>query len=206
VAKILNRGGDRVHIGCGDNAMPGWINIDSKARPGVLALDIRSGLPFENVNLIFAEHFLEHLGLADAMKFLRECRRVLSPEGILRLSTPNLDWVLASHYRQDLWGDPNAPLNDCLRLNRAFHGWGHQFLYNRQMLHASLKDAGFESIADRRYGQSDIPDLANIEKHETWIDTPDLPHVLVVEAAGIAEPSPIPPAMLAEFFQGIDSR
>ena len=60
---------------------------------------MRQGLPFADVASIYAEHFLEHLALDDGLAFLAECRRVLRPDGILRLSTPNLDWVLLTHYR-----------------------------------------------------------------------------------------------------------
>ena len=95
----------RLHIGCGQEAIAGWINIDNHSLPGVdRVLDVRKGLPFRNMSAIYAEHFLEHLGLEDGLDFLKECRRVLAPSGVLRLSTPNLDWVYATHYRSSQVG------------------------------------------------------------------------------------------------------
>jgi predicted SAM-dependent methyltransferase len=196
----------RLHIGCGQQAIPGWINIDNQGLPGVdQVLDVRKGLPFADVAAIYAEHFLEHLALEDGLAFLAECRRVLRPDGVLRLSTPSLDWVLTTHYR---WQDASDPdrVEDCMRLNRAFHGWGHQFLYNRPMLESAIRSAGFARASFFRYGQSDTPDLKGLERHETWQDTPDLPHVLIVEASGQATPEPIPAALLQEFREALASK
>ena len=36
---------------------------------------------------------------------MRESRRVLRDDGVLRLSTPNLDWVWVTHYRLDAADD-----------------------------------------------------------------------------------------------------
>ena len=196
----------RLHIGCGQEAIPGWINIDNRALPGVdRVLDIRQGLPFRGVGAIYAEHFLEHLSLDDGLAFLKECRRALAPSGVLRLSTPNLDWVYATHYRMPA---PSAEetLRDCFQLNRAFHGWGHQFLYNRATLEAALKACGFAAVRFHRYGESDVPELRGIERHRTWEDTPDLPHVLVAEASGEAREEPLPAKILEEHREAINTR
>ena len=189
----------RLHIGSGSESLSGWVNIDNRALPGVdQVLDVRRGLPFQEVASIYAEHFLEHLSLDEGLAFLAECRRVLTEEGTLRLSTPNLDWVWATHYRPKWPSDADA-LRDCLQLNRAFRGWGHQFLYNRPMLEAALKSVGFARAVFCRYGQSDVPGLAGLERHETWQDSPELPHVLIAEASGRAERIELAKAELAEY-------
>src|SRR6516225_755630 len=106
----------RLNIGCGQQSIPGWINIDNQGLPGVdQVLDVRKGLPFSGVAAIYAEHFLEHLSLDEGLAFLRECRRVLADDGTVRLSTPSLEWVLTTHYR---WQDvtPENRLSDCVRL------------------------------------------------------------------------------------------
>jgi len=196
----------RLHIGCGQQAIADWINIDNQALPGVdQVLDVRRELPYANVASIYAEHFLEHLSLDDGLGFLRACRRVLAPSGVLRLSTPNLDWVLATHYRGPAVPEEDGRL-DCLRLNRAFHGWGHQFLYNRPMLLGALRSAGFARVTPQRYGESARPELSGLERHETWEDTAELPHVLIVEAEGEAEPVPIAEELLKEFRDALGAR
>lgn len=196
----------RLHIGAGQESIPGWINIDNQALPGVdQVLDVREGLPFSEVASIYAEHFLEHLTLDEGLAFLAECRRVLAPDGVLRLSTPNLDWVMLTHYRGPATDEKDAQL-DCFRLNRAFHAWGHQFLYNRATLAATLRTAGFASTLFRAYGESDRPEFAGLERHETWVDTPELPHVLIVEASGSARAAGLDEKELREFREALGSR
>jgi predicted SAM-dependent methyltransferase len=196
----------RLHIGCGQQSIPGWINIDSKGLPGVdQVLDVRRGLPFKNAAAIYAEHFLEHLALEDGLEFLAECRRVLRPDGILRLSTPNLEWVLKTHYRWQNDSDEDR-LDDCMTLNRAFHGWGHQFLYNRAALGAAVRAAGFAQASFFAYGESDTPELRQLERHEAWEDRPDVQHVLIVEASGALPPEKIPATMLREFREAIQTK
>jgi len=198
----------RIHIGAGQRHLDGWINVDNQSLPGVdKVLDVREGLPFSNVAAIFAEHFLEHLALDEGLAFLRACRRVLQPEGILRLSTPNLTWVIASHYRLDESLPADQGLFDCLRTNRAFHAWGHQFLYNRSALTLALRAAGFAAVEFLAYGESSHPELRGLEGHEKSDDYPGLPHVLVAEASGIADaPAPLPADWLAEFRRDIEAR
>src|SRR5262249_6220362 len=196
----------RLHIGCGQQSIPGWINIDNQGLPGVdQVLDVRHGLPFRGVAAIYAEHFLEHLSLDEGLEFLRECRRVLSPEGTLRLSTPNLDWVILTHYHGRELPEEQARV-DCFRLNRAFHGWGHRFLYNATTLGSALRAAGFELIEPCRYGESALPELARLERHGKSDDPPDLPHVLIVEASGSAPPVPISEELLREFREAVSAK
>jgi len=201
-------GNVRLHIGAGQRHLEGWINIDNQKLPGVdRVVDVRDGLPFSAVSSIFAEHFLEHLALDDGLAFLRECRSVLREDGILRVSTPNLTWVIATHYRLDESLPSDQGLFDCLRTNRAFHAWGHQFLYNRATLERALRAAGFADVTFHAYGESPNPELRGLEGHEKSGDVPELPHVLIAEAAGVAEhPAPLPAEWLAEFRRDLGSR
>jgi predicted SAM-dependent methyltransferase len=177
----LRRPGPRLHIGCGTKRLEGWVNIDSQPLPGVdVVTDVSRGLQFSNVEAIFAEHFIEHLPLAAAIGFLRESWRVMARPGWIRLSTPNLDWVWSSHYA--MVGEPEAKRDAALRLNRAFHGWRHQFLWNREMLAEALSVCGFAEVRWCQYGESELPMFRGIERHETYGDSDDLPHVIVVEA------------------------
>jgi predicted SAM-dependent methyltransferase len=173
----------KLHLGSGKQHLTGWINIDNQQLPGVdRVLDVTEGLPFEDVQFIFAEHFIEHLNYVDALVLLRECRRVLRDDGVLRLSTPNLDWVWASHYALKR---PDAEsVKGCFDLNRAFRGYGHAFLYNEQTLAATLRDAGFANIVRCRYGESAHAELRGLERHEQSPDWGSLSHIVIVEAGG----------------------
>ncbi len=177
--------GTKLHIGCGDAALDGWVNIDLAPYPAVDAVhDVTKALPYSECRFIFAEHFLEHLGLDDAVLFLARCREALAADGVLRLTTPNLDWVWATHYHPGDWPTPKHAVDDCLRLNRSFYGWGHRFLYNPQMLDVVVRSAGFARLARCDRGESEHPELRGLERHEPYPDVPELRHVLVIEASG----------------------
>jgi predicted SAM-dependent methyltransferase len=171
----------RLHIGSGRAHLEGWINMDLQALPGVdVVADVTKGLRFTNVEAIFAEHFIEHLRIDDAINFLAESHRVLRDDGWIRLSTPNLDWVWSTHYRLD--AEPEAKRNNAVALNRAFHGWRHQFVWNREMLGEALAACGFDPVRWCRYGESELPVFQGLERHVTYTDLPELPHVIIAEA------------------------
>ncbi|MFC1849281.1 methyltransferase domain-containing protein [candidate division CSSED10-310 bacterium] len=175
----------KLHIGCGSSILPGWTNIDIFPHPGVdHVLDVRDGLPFRDVRFIFAEHFIEHLDFDSALRFLRDCRSVLIPTGVIRLSTPNLDWVWKHQYHPEAWHSSSEAVRDCFWMNKAFRGWGHQFLYNTQTLAEIMLEAGFAAIEYTQYRVSRHPELQNIEQHDQYPDTPETPHVIVIEASG----------------------
>lgn len=180
--------GSLLHVGSGNKRLEGWVNIDFQALPGVdVVADVTKGLDFKNAGAIFAEHFIEHLFVTDALAFLLEGHRVLAPGAWIRLSTPNLDWVWETHYRRQAAADQKRLM--AIGANRAFHGWGHQFLWNPEMLEEALAACGYSGIRTCRYGESELPMFRGIERHETYSDAPDLPHVIIREAQkGAAEP------------------
>jgi hypothetical protein len=185
--------GQKLHIGCGDARLEGWVNIDLAPYPAVDAvLDVTESLPYSGCAFIFAEHFLEHLTLAQGARFLARCRAALAPEGVLRLTTPNLDWVWATHYHPQTWPTREAAAEDCLRLNRSFYGWGHQFLYNWQLLEIALGAAGFAAVVRCERQHSSHTALRELERHQTYPDEPGLPHVLVAEASRLLAPAARP--------------
>ncbi len=173
----------RLHIGSGNVRLKGWINMDVQRLPGVdVIADVTRGLDFEDetVEAVFSEHFLEHLALDDALRFLAEVHRVLAEGAWLRLSTPNLDWVWYTHYR--LEGTAGEKRAAAFAINRAFRGWRHQFVWNREMLKEALAACGFEAIRWCRRGESDLPLFRDLERHDTYEDVEDLPHILIAEA------------------------
>ncbi len=171
----------RLHVGCGDKHLEGWINIDQQQLPGVdVVADVTRGLRFSDVEAVYAEHFLEHLPITAVLDFFLESHRMLAADGVLRLSTPNLDWVWTTHYR--LEASPAEKAAMAVNLNRAFHGWEHRFLWNREMLGRTLEACGFKDLTWHRYGESERKLLRGLERHDTYEDNPELPHVLIVEA------------------------
>lgn len=171
----------KLHVGCGRARLDGWVNIDNQDLPGVdVVADVTGGLEFEGCVAVYAEHFLEHLRVDQAIAFLAEAHRVLGDDGRIRLSTPNLDWVWLTHYRLEAEAAEKTEM--AIHLNRAFHGWEHQFLWNREILAEALEATGFVEIEWCRYRESRHELFRGIERHEAYHDTPEMPHVLIVEA------------------------
>lgn len=178
----------RLHIGCGNVRLQGWTNVDAQRLPGVdVVADVTQGLDFADAEAVFSEHFLEHLAVDAALRFLLEVHRVLAEGGWVRLTTPNLDWVWSTHYR--LGGEPTAKREAALMINRAFRGWRHQFLWNPEMLAEALAACGFEAIRWCRRGESELPFFQDLEHHVTYGDSEEMPHILIVEARK-GEPQP----------------
>jgi hypothetical protein len=170
-----------VHVGCGVERLPGWVNVDYELFPSVdVVADMRDPLPFRGVDAVFAEHFLEHLTLAAGLSFLESAHAALVDGGWLRLTTPNLDWVWVTQYR--LEGSSADARGNALALNRGFYAWGHRFLWNRSLLEEALRSCGFEEVRAPARGESEVPFLAGIERHEAYPDWGSLSHVIVVEA------------------------
>ena len=89
----------RLNIGCGQRFCPDWTNIDYVGRDGVLAHDLLKGLPFpdESFDVVYHSHVLEHISKPDAVSFIRECYRVLKPNGTLRVVIPDLELLVRNY-------------------------------------------------------------------------------------------------------------
>jgi predicted SAM-dependent methyltransferase len=173
----------RLNVGCGPKHIKrGWYNLDIQQFPGIdeardatLPLDDLSPLSY-----VYSEHFLEHLSLDGAIRFLRNSARALVPGGRIRLSTPSLEWVLATQFDlQDTKDD--SVVAATLVINRAFHGWGHKFLWSKPMLRGALTAAGFEDISFWSYNESADPDLAGLEEHGEYYTYHGWPSVWIAE-------------------------
>lgn len=133
------------------------------------------------LDYVYGEHFIEHLELDGAVKFLQNARSGLRVGGAIRLSTPSLEWVLATHF-DSKQKDEQKMLSQTFKLNRAFHGWGHKFLYSKIFLEHLLQAVGYKSIKVFSYGVSDDPNLINMERHGGFSMQGDFPSVWIVEA------------------------
>ena len=173
----------KVHVGCGPHALlDGWCNTDLRPFKGVdHVMDATGPWPFRELTHVFGEHFIEHLDIDQAIDFLVHAGKSLAPGGRIRLSTPNLAWVVRTHFSLAP-ADAEQRLKETLDLNRAFHGWGHRFLWSEEMLTGILSMAGFEDVELFAYGESDDPELTGLERHGGYSVVDGHPSVIIVEA------------------------
>jgi predicted SAM-dependent methyltransferase len=166
---------DKLHLGCGDNRFPGWLNVGI---PGDVRHDLTKPLPLPNgsVRFIFSEHFIEHITRTDALALFRECRRVLT--GAMRISTPDLTNLVAEYSAGRVSGYTDAywqPQTPCQMVNECHRLWGHQFIYDFTELSALLREAGFTEVCRANWRESEFSELRNLERREFHGD-------LIVEA------------------------
>ena len=166
-----------LNVGCGFNRLPEpFINIDSlksqfpegsleleqlNAVKNYVDCDLREGLPFEDCSVdgILASHFLEHLDLQEAWKFVAECYRVLKIDGVMLSSVPD-----TSYFRQvnhldtkeksgELFGEqmdegnPHTSFFDC-----ALFFDEHKQALTEDSLWAILRKGGFTEISTTHTG------------------------------------------------------
>lgn len=75
-----------LELGAGNNPVPGAMSLDLPHwNAGVDPIPYKD----ESVSAIFAFHFFEHLTGENAIKVLRECERVLAPDGLLTTVIPH---------------------------------------------------------------------------------------------------------------------
>ena len=142
-----------VHLCCGTNYIPEMINVDGNPfRKKDLWLDIALGLPFRDnaVRGIYISHSLEHFNVRTVRRLLAEFRRVLKPEGGLRIVVPSVEYAIESRSSKD-----PARFSDFPEKYRSPGGKFHNFLlcgnqhltlFDFSFLEELLTDAGFRDI------------------------------------------------------------
>lgn len=157
----------KLHLGCGPNRKPGWINIDLYDAGADLRLDMRERLPFKDnsVSLIYSEHFFEHVAYpGEVMHLLSESRRILVPNGRFSVGVPDTVLDVRTYltpnpsYEKDVWDHwhPKWCNTRMHHLNYHFHQEGeHKYSYDFETLAQVLTEGGFVEAHQRAWD----PDL-----------------------------------------------
>lgn len=178
----------KVNLGCGFTPFQGWQNLDILEHPEIIKHDLTTPLPYEDnsVDLIYSEHFFEHLDEVDGFTLLQDCYKKLKPNGTLRISMPSLDEVLKIYNTWDTnyqYFHPHIKKfsNAFQFINWAFFGEsstleknkflngitstndGHKFLYSKQDLTNKLNIIGYKKIDFVEKNISINENLRNLE-------------------------------------------
>lgn len=161
-----------LHAGCGIKrrhnttrtfASEGWHEVRFDVDPGVEPDIVGSMTKMDmiasgSMDAIYSSHSIEHHYPHEVPIALAECQRVLTPEGFLIITCPDLQGIAAlvakGHLTQPFAESPAGPISaiDMLYGHRQSLAAGNQFMahrtgFTRDSLAEALKEAGFQSIA-----------------------------------------------------------
>jgi predicted SAM-dependent methyltransferase len=148
----------RLHVGCGNRRVAGWLNVDVIGSE--YDVDLARRLPWreDSFDTLVSQHVIEHLELfSELMPLLREFRRVLRSGASVWLSCPDMEKVcrayaggglgklLEDRQRRDDYSLQGAPVSQLV--NDLFHQYGeHKNLYDFELLRWALEEAGFTDV------------------------------------------------------------
>jgi predicted SAM-dependent methyltransferase len=183
----------RLNLGCGAVTPPAWTNVDYALgarllrwpllrRLGLFNLewdrrvvihDLLKRFPWadDSVHVIYCSHMLEHFDREQGERFLRECRRVLRPDGVIRIVVPDLSVYVRRYSSGELKAECLLEEMDVLfpvhrsplkRLLAPFVSYPHKCMYDREALLRVMRKVGFE-CEEREPFSSMIADIRTIE-------------------------------------------
>jgi SAM-dependent methyltransferase len=135
----------KLHLGCGERYLPGFVHVDARQLDHVdvvANIEDLSAFPDNSADMIYHVAVLEHIGRYDTVPTLIEWKRVLKPGGILRSSVPNFE-AFVKAYQQ---------FNDLELLLGLLYGGQtydenlHYTMFDRKYYTKCLTEAGFVDI------------------------------------------------------------
>lgn len=169
----------KLHIGSGSNELADWLNTELCPRGEQILLDATKPFPFDDnvFAFIYSEHMIEHIPLRDAETMLSECFRVMAPGAIIRIVTPDLEFLTTlltspappelhdyiaysiDEYRIHSQGPEGTAV-----FNHFVRAWGHQHIYTAAALTALMSRAGFAQLQRCELNVSAHAELAGLAK------------------------------------------
>ena len=150
----------QVNVGCGEDVLEGWDNVDIVPREGAITADC-CDLPYEDetVDYIRAYHLLEHLTKPHLVQFSVECHRLLRPGGKLEIVSPDMETLLGIYWRhtnqesiefEDFVISPTDWLDNLL-----FSRHLHDYDYHRQGIYQGKLQEVFHRFTSHQFRLQD---------------------------------------------------
>lgn len=141
----MNTKETKLHLGCGNRYIPGFIHIDVRKMPHidyVTSADRLDAFDDNSVDLIYSCHLLEHFRRGEIENVLKEWYRVLKHGGILRVAVPDFEKIVEVYLETKdlrlvmglLYGRQDYPENT------------HFGAFDYSYLTEVLTEAGFKNI------------------------------------------------------------
>lgn len=174
----------KLNLGCGGDLKPGWINVDlwldstdptSEGSEAIfINYDLRREIPLDagSCEIIYSSHFFEHLDYEVALRQLRECYRMLKPNGTFRISLPNFKGACRAYLNNDAdyfrLIDTNVflpevepgtlTLIDYLNF-AAYQSGEHKRMYDEEKVIILLQKTGFSAVTVSSFDSAIDPPL-----------------------------------------------
>jgi predicted SAM-dependent methyltransferase len=140
------RTGNRLHIGCGDNILPRFKNVDCRSLSPFVMIDDAGTLatiPNDSHEVIYACHVLEHFSYHKVEEVLRNWTSKLKHGGRIYLSVPNFRY-LAWKY---LWKGKIDQVLPPLLGGQEYPENFHYVVFDRKSLTRVMNKAGLADVA-----------------------------------------------------------
>ena len=119
-----------LNLGCGSTPLPGFVNVDLVAGPGVQRVNLRKPWPWPNdsAEYVYAPHVIEHL--PDKIFTMNELWRVLRPGGLALILIPTTGgpgaWQDPTHVsfwnrRSFLYYEAGSPYREAFAASYGIH-------------------------------------------------------------------------------------
>lgn len=140
--------GLRIHLGAGPVNIQGWVNIDARAyeHTHLVAKNFElAEFADGTISEIYMCHVLEHFSFVEAEALLRNLKRKLRSGGVIRISVPCFDKLIAVYA---------AGNNDLDLIKLAIMGGQdyefnfHKSIYNNESLVRLLETCGYIDIME----------------------------------------------------------
>jgi len=144
----------KLHLGCGNIHIDGYVNVDIRNLPGVDVVDDVSTLSsFEenSVDIIYVCHVLEHFEKTKYKGVIKRWYDLLKKRGVLRVAVPDFEAV-AEYYSK------NRNLEDVLGLLFGGQDYEQNFHYccwDFKKMQIDLMGAGFKNVKRYEWRQTD---------------------------------------------------
>jgi predicted SAM-dependent methyltransferase len=148
--------GKKLHLGCGNRRLDGWINIDCiKYNTVDIVGDVSSLEMIEDnsVDEIYASHVLEHFKRREICKVITKWYDKLKPNGMVRISVPSFESIVDIYTKTGNVSVIQGLLYGGQDYDKNFHHVCFDFI----LLSNTLEECGFRHID--RYSPFDfLPD------------------------------------------------
>ena len=166
----------KLNLGSGKKKKEGYLGVDIRKLENVDIVADLTKIPYpfqvDSVDEIFMEEFLEHISWREVFKVLKECWRILKPNGILSISSPDIGKMCEYYVNREVCDcvprkvddeedyKPNPKCFKCcgrakinpVRWHMAFTGnQNHEYDFHREVLTFDylsnmLNSTGFKNI------------------------------------------------------------